>query len=55
MIGTFELGRFESSLTFALLSCTLDVASICHEVPSNKAKGSANELIDHPEATRDAG
>ena len=55
MIGTFELGRFESSLTFALRSCTLDVASICHDVPSNKAEGSANELIDHPEATRDAG
>ena len=54
MIGTFELGRFESSLTFALLSCTLDVASICHEVPSNKAKSKADELIDHPEATRDA-
>ncbi len=55
MIGTLEVGRFESSLTFALLSCTLDVASICHEVPSNKAEGTANKLIDHPEATRDAG
>ena len=54
MMGTFKMGRFESSLTFALLSCTLDVASICHEAPSNKAKGNANELINHPEATRDA-
>ena len=54
MMGTFEVGRLRSSLTFALLSCTLDVASICHEVPSNNAKGSANELINHPEATRDA-
>ena len=54
MMGTFDVGRFESSLTFALLSCTLDVASICHEVPSIKAKSKADELIDHPEAIRDA-
>ena len=53
-MGTFEAGRFESRLTFALISCTLDVMSHCHEAPLNKAKGNADELIDHPEATRDA-
>ena len=53
-MGTFEAGRFESRLTFALISCTLDVMSHCHEAPLNKAKSNADELIDHPEATRDA-
>ena len=53
-MGTFEVGRFESSPTLALILCTLDVTSICHEAPLNKAKSKADELIDHPEATRDA-
>ena len=47
-------GMYMSRLTVALAACTMDVSRICQEVPSNKSQGSANELIDHPEATRDA-
>ena len=50
-MGTFEVGRFESSLTFALDSCTLDVMSA---FAKKQAKGNADELMNHPEATRDA-
>ena len=53
-MGTFEMGRFESSLTFALDSCTLDVMSAFAKQHFHKAESNADELIDHPEATRDA-
>ena len=53
--GTFEMGRFESSLTFALDSCTLDVMSaFAKKHLHTKAESNADGLIDHPEATRDA-
>ena len=54
-MGTFDVGRLKSSLTFALISCdTGCYERVCHEAPSRKAKSNVEGLIDHPEATRDA-
>ena len=37
---------YMSRLTVALAACTMDVSSICQEVPSNKAKAAQmNSLI----------